>query len=206
MVVWVKLLKNRLYSLTVLEQVALQQNIIKRWVTIVGAFVTWRILYTPHACGALRKRRCARARFTQLRALAAPVGGVRDARCASLLVCAWLQSPRTPVAIALPIQERFSPAFRLAFLFLLFRTKLCRFWPLLLCTCLRLGFAFHSLRPTSTLYSYFVKMSSMVKICNDFYGRRNRESALNEIEKWTKLSFDCTSNRNHCKFTADFKH
>ena len=32
------------------------------------------------------------------------------------------------------------------------------------------------------------------------------ESALNETEQWTELSLDCASNRNHCKFTADFKH
>ena len=69
----------------------------------VGAFVTCRILYASHACGEPCKRRCARERFTQLCAWAAPVSGVRDARCASLLVCSWLQSPRAPHALALPI-------------------------------------------------------------------------------------------------------
>ena len=89
--------------------------------------------YAPHACGAPRKRCCARARFTQLRAWAAPMSGVRDARCASLLVCAWLQSPRAPLALA----HCYSPAFRLVFLLSHFCTILCRFWPafasLLLC-------------------------------------------------------------------------
>ena len=64
---------------------------------------------------------------------------VRDVRCASLLMCAWLRSPRAPRALALPIKERFPPAFRRVFLFHSLRSKLCRFLALCLC-------AFESLR------------------------------------------------------------
>ena len=53
-------------------------------------------------------------------------------RCASLLVYAWLRSPRAPRALALIIQERFSPAFRLVFLLSAF-TRNCRFSLLRLC-------------------------------------------------------------------------
>ena len=92
-------------------------------------------------------------------ALSRTVSGViRYARCASLLVCAWLQSPRAPHAIALPIQERFSPAFRLVFLFL--HTKLCWFWPLRLCCSapLRLVFVlrFCASAPLSALLFYLL--------------------------------------------------
>ena len=71
----------------------------------------WRIISAPHACKAPRKRCCARARASLNWARAAPVSGVRDARCASLLVCAWLQSPRALICCcALPIKERASLA------------------------------------------------------------------------------------------------
>ena len=63
-----------------------------------------------------RKRRCARTRFTQMCAWVAPVKGVRGVRCASLLVCSWLQSPREPHGVTLYRSKRFSAAFRLVFL------------------------------------------------------------------------------------------
>ena len=63
-------------------------------ITIVGAFVTWCTLYALHACGAPRKRLCARAHLMQLHAWAARVCGVRGARCAPLAACAWRSSPR----------------------------------------------------------------------------------------------------------------
>ena len=118
---------------------------------IVGAFVTWRILYAPHAFGAPRKRRCARTRFTQLRAWAAPVSNVRGARCASLVACAWQSSPRAHTRSN--IGARF-PASSYWFFILSFRTELCQFLvsaPLILCISapLRLCSALVSLRCSS---------------------------------------------------------
>ena len=59
-------------------------------ISIVGAFVKWRTSYALHACGAPRKRRCARARLMEQRA-----SGVRGVRYAPLAACAWRSSPRT---------------------------------------------------------------------------------------------------------------
>ena len=69
----------------------------------VGVFITWRTLYALRGCGAPRKRCCARTRSLCKCARAARMICVRDARCASLLVCAWLQSPRAQRTLALPI-------------------------------------------------------------------------------------------------------
>ena len=52
------------------------------------------VVHAPHVCGAPRKRRCARTRFTQLCAWAASVIGVRGARCAPFAAWAWQSSPR----------------------------------------------------------------------------------------------------------------
>ena len=47
-------------------------------------------------------------------------------------------------------------------------------------------------------------MSSKFEIGSEF-AMTSMGGALNDIEQWTELSLDCAFNRNHCKFTADFK-
>ena len=92
---------------------------------LVGASVAWRILYSPHACAVPRKRRCERARFTQLRAWAAPVSGVRGARCA----CAACSHC---VRVAIVTTRTYALLYRSAppseFLLAFHRTILCRFF------------------------------------------------------------------------------
>ena len=83
-------------------------------ITVLAPFVTRRTIMQPHACNALRKVLFTRARFMKSRARrasAAPVGGVRGARCASLASCAWWRSPRPPgCCCSPPIKERAYPA------------------------------------------------------------------------------------------------
>ena len=68
-------------------------------------------VYAPRDCSAPRKRHCSRTRLMQPRAWAAPVSGVRGARCAP---CAWWLSPRARSELgcfcALPLKERAFPA------------------------------------------------------------------------------------------------
>ena len=91
------------------------------------------------ACSAPRKPRCSQVRLMQPRAWAAPVSGVRGARCAPFAACTWRQSPRALCCCcALPllfVWARFSSKFRLAH-FHVHRTELCRFSSRhLLCLC-----------------------------------------------------------------------
>ena len=69
------------------------------------------LLHAKRACSAPRKPRCSRARLMQPRAWAAPVSGIRGARCAPFAACAWRQSPHPlGCCCALPIKKRASPA------------------------------------------------------------------------------------------------
>ena len=70
---------------------------------MLAAFITWRSLCSPRACVAPRERHCARASYTAARVSRFSERRYTQTRCASLLVCAWLQSPRAPRALALPI-------------------------------------------------------------------------------------------------------
>ena len=116
-------------------------------------------------------------------ARAARMSGGRDARCASLLVCAWLQSPRAQRTLALPIKERFSPAFRLVFHFLSHCTTLpvLGFVPLRLCASSLLC-AFAPLLSSLLCSSGFVSASALhlstPRLClslvaSDFYNNIN---------------------------------
>ena len=95
-------------------------------------------LCAPRACVAPRERQFARARLMQPRAWAAPMSGVRDTRCASLLVRAWLQLPRCPPAFRLVFSSFSLPetlpvlaSAPLQLLRLCASSRLCAFAPLL---------------------------------------------------------------------------
>ena len=117
----------------------------------VGAFVTWRILYAPHACGAPRNRRCARTRFTQLRALTAPVSGVRGAICTPLARVAivttrtyallYRSAPTSEFLLAFPSFFSHETLPVLGFVPL----RLCGFVPLRLCSALLSALLFSEL-------------------------------------------------------------